>query len=154
MTGKWEKMHNYLELCAQKSTADFNIGVGLALDAFRRGQRWQFRDIIDGLRLSVSKSLTANSVTSLQSCHDSILKLHALTEIETVAFDACKNLEERSDLRESLDRRLDVLGGYISDKQYLLGLRRAAMELTYVIFNKCQTAYTNLLSVEVSQIPT
>jgi serine/threonine-protein kinase ATR len=138
MTGKWEKMHNYLELCAQKNTADFNIGVGLALDAFRRGQRWQFRDIIDGLRLSVSKFLTANSVTSLQSCHDSILKLHALTEIESVALvgtDACKNPEERSDLRESLDRRLDVLGGYISDKQYLLGLRRAAMELTYVIFN-------------------
>ncbi|KAJ0422527.1 hypothetical protein BJY00DRAFT_69114 [Aspergillus carlsbadensis] len=133
MTGKWEKMHNYLELCAQKNTADFNIGVGLALDAFRRGQRRQFRDIIDGLRLSVSKSLTTNSVTSLQSCHDSMLKLHALTEIESVALaglDPCKNPEGRSNLRESLDRRLDVLGGYISDKQYLLGLRRAAMELT------------------------
>ncbi|KAL2807609.1 hypothetical protein BJX63DRAFT_436875 [Aspergillus granulosus] len=133
MIGKWEKMHSYLELCAQKNTADFSIGVGLALDAFRRGQRRQFGDIINGLRLSVSKSLTTNSVTSLQSCHDSILKLHALTEIESVALvgtDACKGPEERADLRESLDRRLDVLGGYISDKQYLLGLRRAAMELT------------------------
>ncbi|KAL2832369.1 hypothetical protein BDW59DRAFT_104134 [Aspergillus cavernicola] len=134
MTGKWEKMHSYLELCAQKSTADFNIGIGLALDAFRRSQKQQFDGIIDGLRLSVARSLTTNSVTSLQSCHDSMLKLHALTEIETVTLveDACKskNPETRSDLRDSLDQRLDVLGGYLTDKQYLLGLRRAAMELT------------------------
>ncbi|KAL3460576.1 hypothetical protein BJX64DRAFT_278456 [Aspergillus heterothallicus] len=133
MRGNWEKMHSYLKLCALKNTADFNIGIGLALDAFRRGQQQQFCDIINGLRLNVSKSLTTNSVASLQSCHDSILKLHALTEIESVALagtDECKTPEERADLRESLDRRLDVLGGYISDKQYLLGLRRAAMELS------------------------
>ncbi|KAL2866806.1 protein kinase MEC1 [Aspergillus lucknowensis] len=133
MTGKWEKMHSYLELCVQKNIADFNIGVGLALDAFRRGQRRQFGEIINGLRLSVAKSLTPNSVTSLQSCHEGILKLHALTEIESVTLsgaDACKSPEICARLLESLDRRLDVLGGYISDKQYLLGLRRAAMELT------------------------
>ncbi|KAL4976514.1 hypothetical protein BDW66DRAFT_166349 [Aspergillus desertorum] len=132
MTGKWEKMHSYLELCPQQATADFNIGIGLALDAFRLGEPQQFREIVDKLRLSVARSLTANSVTSLQSCHDSMLKLHALTEIESVALagSACGSQSARSDLRESLDRRLDVLGGYLSDKQYLLGLRRAAMELT------------------------
>ncbi|CBF79340.1 protein kinase MEC1 [Aspergillus nidulans FGSC A4] len=131
MTGKWEKMHNYLELCPQQATADFNIGIGLALDAFRRGEPQQFREIVDKLRLSVARSLTANSVTSLQSCHDSMLKLHALTEIESVvlAGGADGSQGSRSCLRDALDRRLDVLGGYISDKQYLLGLRRAAMEL-------------------------
>ncbi|KAL4902881.1 hypothetical protein BDW74DRAFT_169409 [Aspergillus multicolor] len=124
MTGKWEKMHGYLELCAQKTTADFNIGIGLALDAFRRGNSQQFGEIVNGLRLSVARSLTTNSAASLQSCHDSMLKLHALTEIESVV------LHPHSDLPDALDRRLDVLGGYLSDKQYLLGLRRAAMELT------------------------
>lgn len=135
MTGKWEKMHNYLELCPQQATADFNIGIGLALDAFRRGEPQQFTEIVDKLRLSVARSLTANSVTSLQSCHDSMLKLHALTEIESVALagSASGSQGSRSCLRDALDRRLDVLGGYISDKQYLLGLRRAAMELAYVV---------------------
>lgn len=130
VTGKWDKMHSYLELCARK-TADFNIGIGLALDAFRQGERQQFGKLIDGLRLSVAKALTTNSVTSLQSCHDSMLRLHALTEVESVilARDAHQNPDSRTDLRNSLDRRLDVLGGYLSDKQYLLGLRRAAMEL-------------------------
>ncbi|KAL4915148.1 hypothetical protein BDW62DRAFT_203876 [Aspergillus aurantiobrunneus] len=132
MTGKWDKMHSYLKLCERKTTADFNIGIGLAFDAFRRSDRQQFSEIIDGLRLSVAKSLTANSVTSLQSCHDSMLKLHALAEIESVALagDAYESPYSRSVLLNSLDRRLDVLGGYLSDKQYLLGLRRAAMELT------------------------
>ncbi|KAL4923269.1 protein kinase MEC1 [Aspergillus undulatus] len=131
MTGKWEKMHSYLELCARKTTADFNIGIGLALDAFRCGEKQQFGEIIDGLRLSVAKSLTATSVTSLQSCHDGMLKLHALTEVESVALsgDTDEDLGSRSGLISSLNRRLDVLGGYLSDKQYLLGLRRAAMEL-------------------------
>ncbi|PTU20188.1 hypothetical protein P175DRAFT_0502334 [Aspergillus ochraceoroseus IBT 24754] len=133
MTGKWEKMHSYLDLCTQKRTADFNIGVGSALDAFRCGHKKEFGEIINNLRLSVTKSLTTNSVTSLQSCHDNMLKLHALTEVESVALveiDASKNNDSRSELQDSLDRRLDVLGGYISDKQYLLGLRRATMELT------------------------
>ncbi|KAL4939554.1 hypothetical protein BDV06DRAFT_34599 [Aspergillus oleicola] len=132
MTGKWEKMHSYLDLCARKTTADFNIGVGLALDAFRHGEKQQFVEIIDGLRLSVANSLTATSVMSLQSCHDGMLKLHALTEMESVALanNGDEDPQSRSDLRASLDRRLDVLGGYLSDKQYLLGLRRATMELT------------------------
>ncbi|KAL4956177.1 hypothetical protein BDW69DRAFT_181790 [Aspergillus filifer] len=131
-TGKWDKMHSYLELCARKSTADFNIGVGLALDAFRRGENRQFVETIDGLRLSVAKSLTATSVASLQSCHDGMLKLHALTEMESIALanNANESSQSRSHLRASLDRRLDVVGGYLSDKQYLLGLRRATMELT------------------------
>ncbi|KAI9373995.1 hypothetical protein BJX61DRAFT_532757 [Aspergillus egyptiacus] len=132
MTSRWEKMHTYLGLCAERNTADFNIGIGLALDAFRRGQRQRFSEIVGGLRLSVAKSLTANSVTSLQSCHDSMLKLHALTEIEYLALvgGTDKDPQARRGLRHSLERRLDVLGGYLSDKQYLLGLRRAAMELT------------------------
>lgn len=132
MTGRWEKLHSYLELCAQKSTAGFNVGIGLALDAFRRGQRQRFDEIIASLRLSVARSLTTNTVASLQSCHDSMLRLHALTEIESVSLveDTGKGSDTRSSWRDSLDQRLDVLGGYLSDKQYLLGLRRATMELT------------------------
>lgn len=128
-------MHGYIELCAQGTAADFNIGIGLALDAYRRGEKQHFREVIDGLRLSVAKSLTANSAASLQSCHDEMLKLHALTEIESVAStgDSRENPYSRLGLQISLDRRLDVLGGYLSDRQYLLGLRRASMQLRYII---------------------
>ncbi|KAE8133779.1 hypothetical protein BDV38DRAFT_274097 [Aspergillus pseudotamarii] len=131
ITGKWEKLRSYLQLCSQQGTGDFNIGVGLALDAIRQGSNDRFGDIICGLRLSVAKSLNANSVASLQSCHDSILRLHALAEIESIAgLDLRSEKDTLPKIRASLSRRLDILGGHISDKQYLLGLRRAIMELT------------------------
>lgn len=131
ITGKWEKLRNYLQLYSQQGTGDFNIGVGLALDAIRQGSYSRFGDIICGLRLSVAKSLNANSVASLQSCHDSILRLHALAEMESIAgLDSRSEKDALPKIRAALSRRLDILGGHISDKQYLLGLRRAMMELT------------------------
>jgi len=89
-----------------------------------------FGEIVNSLRLNVVKSLTTNSVASLQSCHDSILRLHALTEVECIANSSSEGANSRSLITDALNRRLDVLGGYITDKQYLLGLRRAMMELT------------------------
>lgn len=131
VTRKWDKLHRYLQICPQETTGDFDIGIGLAFDAFRNGNKAGFTKIVNDLRLSVSKSLTANSVTSLQSCHDNIFKLHALMEIESIANHENQD-HERSKAQAVLSRRLDALGGYISDKQYLLSLRRAAMELKYV----------------------
>lgn len=88
-----------------------------------------FGKIVNRLRLNVAKALNANSVTSLQSCHDSIFKLHALTEVERIADCKSEGADSPSVVWDALNRRLDVLGGYITDKQYLLGLRRAIMEL-------------------------
>ncbi|GIK07921.1 serine/threonine-protein kinase M1 [Aspergillus viridinutans] len=130
-TGNWDKLRSYLQMRSPEITGDFNIGVGSALCALRLGNKAEFRNIIHDLQLSVAKSLTVNSVTSLQSCHDSILKLHALTEMELISD--CEGSENSSltCIHDVLNRRLDILGGYIADKQYLLGLRRATMELTH-----------------------
>lgn len=130
ITGKWTKLHNYLQLRSEQNTGYFNIGIGSALDAFGQGDKISFGEIINSLRLNVVKSLTANSVASLQSCHDSILRLHALMEVECIANSGSEGTNSHSHVTDTLDRRLDVIGGYITDKQYLLGLRRAMMELT------------------------
>ena len=123
-------MDSSLALSSKQHTADFNIGVGSALAAFRQRDVGAFQETIDNLRLGIAKSLTVNSVNSLQSCHDSILKLHALTEMESIGTPGSQEYGSGSDGCDALDRRLDVLGGYLSDKQYLLGLRRATMELS------------------------
>lgn len=123
-------MRSYLQLSSEQHTADFNIGVGSAFDAFRLGNITSFQETIDNLRLSIAKSLTVNSATSLQSCHDSILRLHALTEMESIGNAGTQGYNSHSEISDALSRRLDVLGGYLSDKQYLLGLRRATMELS------------------------
>jgi serine/threonine-protein kinase ATR len=129
ITGRWDKLKGYLDLCAKQGARDFNAGMGSALDTLRQNDAEKFIEIINGLRLNVAKSLTANSVASLQSCHDDMLRLHALADVESIANHGAVGSHPSPDLLGALDRRLDVLGGYLADKQYLLGLRRAAMEL-------------------------
>ncbi|CAG8239237.1 unnamed protein product [Penicillium salamii] len=125
---RWDKLEGYLDLCAKQGTEEFNVGIGSALDALRRKQIGAFTDKINELRLSVARSLTTNSAASLQSCHDDMLRLHALSEVESIA--KAESASSHPSLLSTLDRRLDVLGGYLTDKQYLLGLRRATMELS------------------------
>lgn len=129
ITGRWAKLQSYLQTCQEHDTGEFSIGIGSALNAFRHGDKKMFRNIINSLRLNVAKAVTANSSTSLQSCHDSIFKLHALAEVECIANAGNEGANSASVIWDTLSRRLDVLGGYITDKQYLLGLRRAIMEL-------------------------
>lgn len=141
ITSRWSKLKGYLELCAEKGTGDFNVGIGSALcalqgrhennDALLAEKSEAFTKTINQLRLNVAKSLTANSVASLQSCHDDMLRLHALADVEAIA-NARTGSPSYPDLSAALKRRLDVLGGYIAEKQYLLGIRRAAMELACV----------------------
>lgn len=130
ITGRWDKLKGYLELCAREGTGDFNVGIGSALSTLWQRKPEAFTEIINELRLTVAKSLTSNSVASLQSCHDDMLRLHALADVESIANTGTGTRHSSPEFLRALDRRLDVLGGYLADKQYLLGLRRAAMELS------------------------
>ena len=96
----------------------------------RYGKGKLFSDITSELRKNIAKGFTTNSVASLQACHESVLKLHILSEIELIADMSSAGYTNRANVLETLDRRLDILGGCISDKQYILGVRRAAMELS------------------------
>ncbi|ODH48741.1 hypothetical protein GX48_05176 [Paracoccidioides brasiliensis] len=129
LTSNWNRLDKYVEMASSQAIEDFNIGIGSALSALRHGNREEFKDVVTKLRLNIAKGFTANSVASFQASHDSVLKLHALNEVELLASPDPKNRDDRIALFETLDRRLDSLGGCITDKQYLLGLRRATMEL-------------------------
>lgn len=130
ITSRWDKLESYLEISAGDGNGEFNVGIGSALSALRQKGPSAFIDTINELRLSVAKSLTANSAASLQSCHEDVLRLHALADVEAIVRAGPDDAQPSKDsLLRTLNRRLNVLGGYLADKQYLLGLRRAAMEL-------------------------
>jgi serine/threonine-protein kinase ATR len=130
ISGKWERLDRYLDMCSKENIGDFNIGIGMALRALRKGNREIFQKTIDELRHKVANSLSVNAVSSLQSCHDALLQLHALAEVEVIVNSGVENAGDYGGVTQNLDRRLDVMGVYISENQYLLGLRRAAMELS------------------------
>lgn len=80
------------------------------------------------LRERVGSSLTFSATTSLQACHEPMLNAHVLTDLELIAGVNGSHEQHVQDTVKTLDRRLAVLGSYVNDKQYLLGIRRAAME--------------------------
>lgn len=112
-------------------TGNFNIGIGRALLALARNEKETFTQIVGDVRRRTARSLSATNTASLQACHNVLLRLHALTEIEAIG-DARKHdgSLDKSALAVSLDQRLDLLGAFNSDKQFLLGIRRAVMRLS------------------------
>jgi serine/threonine-protein kinase ATR len=132
-------------LFASKETGEFNVRIGAAFNALRQKGTSAFMEIVNELRLSVAKSFSANSVASLQSCHDDMLRLHALADMEAIVQAGPEDSNPSKDfLLRTLNRRLNVLGGYLADKQYLLGLRRAAMELAYVCISAVEIAFIDI----------
>lgn len=128
--GKWTQLERVLGASPDKvvgATIDFNVGVGRALLALYQTDEAQFMTITAALRGVLSKNLSPSNTNSLQACHDTLVKLHALYEIEAISGVTTSTSPERETILENLDRRLGVIGAYTSDKQYLLGIRRATM---------------------------
>lgn len=140
--GKWEKLERLLGSCCDTLPAfmHFNVGLGRALLALRHQNTAEFHMIIGNLRQSLAKSMSPSVTASLQACHDHLVKLHALYEIETISGMSTRVAHERETILQNLDLRLDIIGAYTSDKQYLLGLRRAAMTFSGIEFTKLNIA--------------
>ena len=131
-TGKWDQLERILtepsgQLAA--SSVDFNVGIGKALIALRYGKANIFKQTVDELRVTMANGLSASITASLHNSHDHLVKLHTLYELEAISG-LSNNMPDRDSLFENLERRLDLLGAYTSDKQYLLGIRRAVMRLS------------------------
>jgi serine/threonine-protein kinase ATR len=132
-TGKWEQLERILGASPVPETmafVDFNVGVGRALLALRRKDLSGFKAMITTLREVLAAELSPSATASIQACHDHLVKLHALYELEAVSGTTPNRMPEREVILENLDRRLDIIGAYTSDKQYLLGVRRATMSLS------------------------
>lgn len=111
---------------------DFNVGVGTILQALHRKDHNRASALLAELRHTNAASLTAISASSLQSCHDVLLRLHVLDDLESISF---ASEDSGTLVLTNLDRRIEAIGANVSNKQYLLGLRRAAMSLSPVFTN-------------------
>ena len=129
VTGKWDKLRMYIDQ-APPRTGEFNVGIGRALLALADNQTEQFARILEDLRSFEIRSLSSTNTASLQECHSSMLRFHVLTELEAISGVQNDEDLDKPRLMASLNQRLNVLGPFLSDKQYILGLRRAAMHLS------------------------
>ncbi|KAI4194332.1 MAG: hypothetical protein LQ350_007823 [Teloschistes chrysophthalmus] len=141
VTGRWDKLQGYLAHVPQSLNGNFNIGVGRTLLALAKDPKEAFAHTLDDIRRRTAKTLNATNTTSLQACHDVLLKLHALTEVEAIGGIRKHDVPDTSTLVTSLDHRLELLGPFMSDKQYVLGLRRAAMQLSMQVLRHVASAW-------------
>lgn len=151
-TGRWETLEKYLQLSnADDASEIFNLGVGQALMYLKGGDVERFREYIQMIREKVAGSMTYSATSSLRACHDAMLRCHVLSELEMIVNARHEKEDEQQALLRTLDRRLEVLGAYVSDKQYLLGLRRAAMDLMRPKYGNEEIAYLWLASARLAR---
>ncbi|KAK4181386.1 hypothetical protein QBC36DRAFT_366889 [Triangularia setosa] len=129
-TGRWETLEKYLGLYNAGDVSEiFDLGVGQALLCLKKRDMGGFKEHIQILRDKVAGSMTYSATSSLRACHKAMLRCHVLSDLEMIASNKSLGSGDNQVVLATLDRRLQVLGAYVGDKQYLLGVRRAAMEL-------------------------
>ena len=84
MTSKWDKLDTQLSLTEDSQMIDFNIGIGSALLHLRNGDLVGLNNIMGKLRAETARGFSAANILSLQGCHDVLLKLQALSELEEI----------------------------------------------------------------------
>jgi serine/threonine-protein kinase ATR len=161
-TGRWETLRKYIGLYTGEPTEEFNLGIGQALLQLKEGDKQGFQDYIQMMRDKVASELSQSSTSSFRACHDARLKCHVLSDLEIIASHTDSGNTQQ--LLVSLERRLEILGAYVTDKQYLLGIRRAAMEVMRLVLDSllalrdanvlqsdfCQWRYLTALVIQCS----
>ncbi|THY55817.1 hypothetical protein D6C98_04012 [Aureobasidium pullulans] len=138
ITERFDTLKETLSGLPEENQNDFNVGVGKVLLAMQEKDQDSTSIMINKLRNIVVKGITSVSGSSLQACHDVLLKLHIVYEIGALSgvLDVPSTQDSPSaSILGVMDKRLAVVGAYITDKQYLLGIRRAVMRLSSVDFS-------------------
>ncbi|KAI2611792.1 phosphatidyl inositol 3-kinase [Hypoxylon sp. NC1633] len=128
-TGRWQTMEKFINKYRGDRTENFNVSIAQALLHLQKGWTKAFVDEMRTLRERVNSSMTFSVTSSLQACHEPLLKCHVLTDLELIAGINNDGSQHPQEIVKTLNRRLEVLGSYVNDKQYVLSIRRAAMEL-------------------------
>ncbi|KAF4984272.1 hypothetical protein FZEAL_484 [Fusarium zealandicum] len=136
VTGRWQSLAKFTKRFHGDVIEDFNVSVASIFDNLKnKGSSVDLASTVEGMRRKISESMNTSSTASLQACHDLLLKSHVLTDLEIIIGAKTGNETERQKTMALLERRLEVIGAYMNDKQYLLGIRRAAMELNRPTFS-------------------
>ncbi|KAF5605879.1 uvsb pi-3 kinase [Fusarium pseudocircinatum] len=135
VTGRWESLTKFAQRFRGDPIEDFNISIATLFEKLRaKDKPEELIKIMKDIRVKISSSMNAASTSSLQACHDLLLKSHVLTDVEIIIGTKAGDEIARQTTAALLERRLEIIGAYMNDKQYLLGIRRATMELTRPTF--------------------
>ncbi|KAI9881665.1 MAG: serine/threonine-protein kinase M1, partial [Watsoniomyces obsoletus] len=113
-TFRWDELSSVL---GKNSTEDFTSHLGQVMLGFHQKDDMKAQELMLELYKTTAAELTPNAITSLQNCHDTLLRLQVLDDIRILSSTA---IDGRAATSSILDKRLDILGSNVQDKQYLL----------------------------------
>lgn len=122
-------MEKFIKKYQGDRTENFNVSIGQALLYLQKQRTNAFVNEMRTIRDRVNSSMNFSVTSSLHACHEPMLKCHILTDLELIAGINNDGNQHPQEILKTLNRRLEILGSYVSDKQYVLSIRRAAMEL-------------------------
>ncbi|KAL8243599.1 hypothetical protein R6Q59_009857 [Mikania micrantha] len=145
VTGRWDKLSNYLHGAPR---SNFAVGLGHAMLALRQDEEQTANEILKQMLQTSTSEFTTNSTSSLQACHEPLLKLHILDDLRIMIG---TGLRTDAAVLGILKKRLDILGSNVADKQYVLGIQRAIMQSRMNSFNKQDIAASWMTSARLAR---
>jgi serine/threonine-protein kinase ATR len=125
MTGDLASLSRQLRVTSESMADDVNIGIGHAIEANNLRNPDRLMQYVTSMRKTITTGMSAASGSSLHGCHTELRRLHILSEIEALNHGTVATQQSMATLFETFEKRLGAVGSYISDKQSILGIRRA-----------------------------
>ncbi|KAI5464134.1 hypothetical protein BGZ63DRAFT_349688 [Mariannaea sp. PMI_226] len=152
VTGRWPSLAQFTKRFHGNAIQDFNVSLAAIFDDLY-SKRYSSDAIgtIRDMREKISSAMNASTTSSLQACHDHLLKCHILTDLEIILKGRDGDAAAHRKTMTLLDRRLELIGAYVGDKQYILGIRRAAMELAQPKFSDLDVSGLWLTSARLAR---
>ena len=140
LSGNFMTLENWLS----KSVGNtFEANVGNALLALKNRNRHEVQYGLERALENLASDFAVNNITSLAQCRESLVKLHALTDLDGIAVLSLSNDQSNyQDLVGRLNSRLEAIGVDYAARQYLLSLRRSAMSISGFSFATEEIAAT------------
>ncbi|KAF3927530.1 hypothetical protein AA313_de0202685 [Arthrobotrys entomopaga] len=126
----WTKLELLLRKGSENAHIQFEISIGRAIDAFRRGDWKDLEDVISQGQDQLIRSMTLSGTNSIRSCRDVLFQLQVLSECRYITSNLKGQHLDQLAFRHNLDARLTLLGPSHREKQYILALRRALLSLS------------------------
>ena len=125
MTNDSASLTRHLQATPETMADDYNVSIGHIIDANNLSDPDALMKRVKSIRKTITTSMTAANGSSLNGCHTELRRLHILSEIEMLKDGWHETPESMTVTFENFEKRLNAVGSYISDKQSILGIRRA-----------------------------
>ncbi|ETN46988.1 uncharacterized protein HMPREF1541_01178 [Cyphellophora europaea CBS 101466] len=144
-TYRWDEL---AKLVSADPSDDFTTCLGKVLLQAYKDDHHAGSELIEELYRTSALELSPNAIMSLANSYESLRKMHTIDDLRLILE---TTTDSKTENMKILRKRLDILGSNVQDKQYLLSVRRAAMQIRKPVFSDNDIAGAWLTSARLAR---